>query len=118
MIGRFGDGTVKIREEPYRAAVRPVARPIAQPSYENPIEMLDRLGIANGELDMFVGYAKKDGFNIDAQVKSFLYAAKERGICVAYSYDPNGHHNTRTALRLLTHGIDWLGQVMAPYFMP
>src|SRR5262249_30053586 len=43
---------------------------------ENPIEMIDRLGLHEGELEMYVAYGGKDQFNVDAQVESFLYVAR------------------------------------------
>ena len=41
-------------------------------SRDNPIEMLDTHDLKEGELDMLVAYGRKDEFNIDAQVESFL----------------------------------------------
>lgn len=82
---------------------------------ENPIEMIDRLCLHPGELDMYVAYAGKDGYNIDAQVESFLYRAKERGLCVGVGYDPKGRHNTPTALKLFPGIVDWLAPLLAPY---
>jgi S-formylglutathione hydrolase FrmB len=119
VIGRFGFGSVKIR---LRRLVDPLfgrgPETIARLSYENPIEMLDRLGIVDGELDMFVVYGGRDNFNVDAQIDSFLYAAKQRGITVGYCKKPLGGHNTRVALKLFPCIIDFLGRVMAPYFDP
>ncbi len=82
---------------------------------ENPIEMMDRSGLRNGELEMYVAYGGHDEFNIDAQVESFLYLAKCRGICVGVGYDPHGHHNAATAQRLIPGIIEWLGPRLAPY---
>jgi hypothetical protein len=116
VIGRFAGGVIKIR---LRRLIDPLfgrgPETIARLSYENPIEMLDRLSITNGELDMFVVYGGWDNFNLDAQIDSFLYAAKERGICVGYCKAPLGRHNTRTALRLFPCILDFLGRTMAPY---
>src|SRR5262249_54849450 len=44
-------------------------------SAENPIELLDRLPVKPGQFDLYIAYAGKDQFNIDAQVESFLYVA-------------------------------------------
>jgi S-formylglutathione hydrolase FrmB len=82
---------------------------------ENPIEMIDRFGLQNGDLEMYVAYGGHDEFNIDAQVESFLYLAKCRGLCVGVGYDPKGRHNAATALRLIPGIIDWLGPRLAPY---
>lgn len=84
-------------------------------SRENPIEMLDRLDLREGELAMYVGYGGKDQFNIDAQVESFLYRARQRGLTVTVGYDPNGKHDFRTALRLMPGVLAWLSAQLAPY---
>jgi oxygen-independent coproporphyrinogen-3 oxidase len=67
--------------EPYLAALREVALDLVIAA--NPIEMLDIYGIKPGDLELFVAYGGKDQFNLDAQVESFLYVAKCRGIGVA-----------------------------------
>jgi S-formylglutathione hydrolase FrmB len=84
-------------------------------SRENPIEMLDSYSVQPGDLAMYVGYAGRDQFNIDAQAESFLFAARERGLCVAVGYDPRGKHDSSTALRLLPGVLDWLRPQLAPY---
>jgi S-formylglutathione hydrolase FrmB len=85
-------------------------------SSENPLEMLDAYDLKEGELAMYIGYGAKDEFNIDAQVESFLYRAKQKGLTVAVGYDPRGHHDLATAYRLLPPLVDWLGQRLEPFF--
>jgi S-formylglutathione hydrolase FrmB len=82
---------------------------------ENPIEMIDRYGIQEGTLEMFIAYAGKDEFNIDAQVESFLYVARQRGLTVDVAYDPKGRHNIATAKRLFPDTVAWLAPRLAPY---
>lgn len=84
-------------------------------SRENPIEMLEAYNVKPGELSMFVAYGGRDEFNIDAQVESFLYVAKQRGLCVGVAYDPRGRHNVATALRLMPAVFEWLAPQLAPY---
>jgi hypothetical protein len=84
-------------------------------SRENPIEMLDAYDVREGQLAMYIGYGGLDEFNIDAQVESFLYHARQRGLTVAVGYDPRGKHDLATALRLLPGALDWLGPRLAPY---
>jgi hypothetical protein len=79
-------------------------------SAENPIELVDRLNLKNGELDMFVGYAGCDEFNLDAQAESFLYLCELRGIKVSVYYDPTGTHSAQTAGKMGPYLIDWLGE--------
>jgi hypothetical protein len=88
---------------------------IARLSEVNPIEMLDAYDVTEGELAMFVGYGGKDEFNLDAQIESFLYRARQRGLTVSVAYDPRGHHNTRTAQGLAPCLVNWLGPRLAPY---
>lgn len=84
-------------------------------SKENPIEMLDRLNIQPGQFDLYIAYAGKDQFNIAAQVESFLYVAKQRGIEVEVGYDAKGKHNEKTALRLFPAMAQWLSVKLTPY---
>jgi enterochelin esterase-like enzyme len=87
----------------------------AQVGWENPIEMIDRLGVQEGELNMYIAYGGRDQFNINAQVESFLYRAKERGLTVTVDYDPKGKHDVKTALRMFPAIVDWLAPLLAPY---
>lgn len=84
-------------------------------SRQNPIELMDKTHLRNGDLAMFVAYGGKDEFNIDAQVESFLYLAKCRGICVGVAYEPNGTHDMPTAIRMRPAMLEWLGPRLAPY---
>jgi hypothetical protein len=118
VLGRFyGVITVRVRRviDPLfgrgPAAVAAIAR-------ENPIEMLDTFGLQNGVLDMYIAYGGKDEFNIDAQVESFLFRAKERGLCIEVGYDPQGRHDIATAKRLFPGVIDWLAPRLAPFALP
>jgi hypothetical protein len=91
---------------------------VAEIARENPIEMIDRCHLCPGELEMYVGYGGKDQFNIDAQVESFLYLARSRGLCLKVGYEPNGHHDFRTALKLFPGIVDWLAPLLAPFSPP
>jgi S-formylglutathione hydrolase FrmB len=76
----------------------------------NPIELIDQTHLKNGDLEMFIGYGGKDEFNIDAQIDSFLYLCKKRGIGVYVAYDPNGHHNAALAAEVAPLFFDFLAQ--------
>ena len=115
VVGRFyGVVTIRLRHVvgPLYGIGPHTAELVAR---ENPIEMLDTFGVRPGDLSMFVGYGGRDQFNIDAQVESFLFAAKERGLCVAVAYDPIGKHDLPTALKLLPAVLDWLAPQLAPF---
>jgi S-formylglutathione hydrolase FrmB len=84
-------------------------------SANNPLELVLSTGLKNGDLSMFVGYAGRDEFNIDAQVDSFLYYCKFRGLGIAVAFEPDGRHDSITALKLLPPLIRWLGPQLEPY---
>jgi S-formylglutathione hydrolase FrmB len=82
---------------------------------ENPIELLVNQNIQDGEFSMLVAWGKKDQFNIDAQVESFLYVANCRGVHLTTLYDPRGRHDRRTALKFMPTILDWLEPQLAIY---
>ena len=84
----------------------------------NPIERLDTYGVRPGELGMFVAYGGRDEFNIDAQIDSFLYRARQRGLEVTAVFDPSGHHNVRTAREFAPSLFDWMAPRLAPFSPP
>lgn len=77
-------------------------------SRENPIEMLDRLDLKDGELEMYIGYGDKDQFNIDAQAESFIYRACQKGLTLKVNKVIGGRHDLDTALKLFPYALDWL----------
>ncbi|MCI0376642.1 MAG: esterase family protein [Gemmataceae bacterium] len=86
---------------------------IAELSRINPIEIMDRVDLRDGELDLYVAYGGKDEFNIDAQIESFLYRAWQRRIQITVDYDPHGRHDATTGLKMLPAAIDWAARRMA-----
>jgi S-formylglutathione hydrolase FrmB len=116
-VGRFYFGLVTIRMRQVFAPLFGRRDPTAVDRIirENPIEMLDLYDVREGEREMFIAYAGKDEFNIDAQVESFLYVARQRGLTVGVAYAPHGHHNRLTAFRLLPETFEWLAPRLAPY---
>jgi pimeloyl-ACP methyl ester carboxylesterase len=73
----------------------------------NPLDLMERTDLRPGELDLFVAYAGRDEFNTTAQVESFVYRARERGVSVDVAYDPRGKHNLATGMRLLPDILRW-----------
>jgi hypothetical protein len=114
VVGRFyGVVVVRLRKLVYPLFGRgPEA--VEQISRENPIEMLDLYQLQERELQMFVGYAGRDQFNLDAQAESFLYRARERGLTVAAQHEPRGRHDWHTGRKLLRGALDWLAPRVAP----
>jgi S-formylglutathione hydrolase FrmB len=116
VLGRFyGVVTVRQRQVAYPLYGRRNPDTVSAISRENPIEMLDAYDVREGLLDMYIAYGGLDQFNIDAQVESFLYYARQRGLTVGVGYDPRGKHDRATADRLLPDALDWLGPRLAPY---
>lgn len=117
VIARFGFITLRVKDLLYPLFGKGEQALVAV-SAANPIELIDRTHLQNGELNMYVGYAGKDEFNIDAQVESFLYYCKCRGIAVAVGYEPDGKHDAQTAYRLMPAIFHWLAPILAPYSPP
>jgi poly(3-hydroxybutyrate) depolymerase len=82
---------------------------------QNPVELLDALDIRPGEFEMFIGYSKKDEFNIDAQVEHFIDVAARRGIRPAVVVLPDGRHDTASGQRCLPALGPWLCEKLNPY---
>jgi S-formylglutathione hydrolase FrmB len=118
VLGRFyGVFVVRMRRLVYPLFGRgPEA--VEQLSKENPIEMIDLYGLREGELAMYVGYAGRDQFNLDAQAESFLYRARERCLTVTVGYEPRGRHDWNTARKLLPAALNWLAPLLAPFSAP
>ena len=49
------------------------------------------------------------GFGLVLGIMALLLLATLRGLCVAVGYDPKGHHDVATAMRMLPELIEWLG---------
>jgi pimeloyl-ACP methyl ester carboxylesterase len=118
VIGRFyGLYTIHLR-----SAIVPLygrgPQVLGNVSRENPIEMIDSFCLREGELCMYVGYGGRDQFNLDAQVESFLFAAREHGLTVEVGYDPRGKHDAATARGLFPGVVQWLAPLLAPYSPP
>jgi len=81
----------------------------------NPIKMMDQYDLKDGELSLFIGYGGLDEFNMGAQVESFLYRAKERGVTVEVTFDPVGRHDIESGRRLFPDALRWVAPLIAPY---
>jgi hypothetical protein len=118
VVGRFY-GVVAVR---FKNLIDPIfgrgPDAIHKLSQINPIELLDVYDVRPGQFEMFIAYGGKDEFNIMAEVESFLYRAKERGLHVTVSYDPEGTHGLETGRKLFPHAIDWMAPMLAPYSPP
>jgi S-formylglutathione hydrolase FrmB len=117
VVARFAGGLVPIR---LKRLVQPLygrnnPDTAAEVSRENPIEMLEPSNVRPGDLHMYIAYGGHDEFNVDTQVESFLYVARRRGLEITVHFDPEGHHNKRTALKMMPGVLDWLGPLLAPY---
>jgi S-formylglutathione hydrolase FrmB len=116
VIARFYLGLVKVR---LGTLVQPLfgkgPHVVGELSQQNPIEMLDRFDVQPGEYQMFIAYGGRDQFNMDAQIESFLYRARQRGLPVEVAYDPHGRHNLTLAEHFMPRMLAWLGPLLEPY---
>jgi S-formylglutathione hydrolase FrmB len=116
VVGRFyGIFAVRLKQVLYPLYGRSNPETLRQVSRENPIEMLDTYHVRPGQLELYVGYAGRDQFNLDAQVESFLYRARQLGLPVAVGYVPEGRHDRATARKLLPDVLAWLRPRLEPY---
>ncbi len=91
---------------------------IGQLSKDNPIEMLDTFQVKPGQLEMFIGLARRDQFNLDAQADHFVYVARQRGLKVKVVEDPKGDHSTRTGIRFFPSFCEWIRPLIPPLSVP
>jgi pimeloyl-ACP methyl ester carboxylesterase len=116
VIGRFyGVIVIRLRRTVYPLYGRNNPDTLKNVIAANPIELLDLYDVKPGDLQMYVAYAGKDEFNLDAQAESFLYRAREKGLEVGVGYEPKGRHNVRTGMKLLPGIIDWMRERLQPY---
>jgi S-formylglutathione hydrolase FrmB len=116
VVGKFAGGLVKLRAKHFLDPLfSSMDEALAEISRLNPIELIDRTDLREGELALYIGYGDKDQFNIDAQVESFLYLAKCRGITVEVGFVPRGKHNVATAIQLWPGLVSWLAARLEPY---
>jgi pimeloyl-ACP methyl ester carboxylesterase len=116
VVGRFyGVITIRLGQTIYPLYGRDNPDIVNLVSASNPIEMLDLYDVKPGDLELFVAYGGKDQFNLDAQVESFLYRAREKQIPVGVAYNPRGRHDVKTALGFLPELLAWIGPRLEPY---
>ena len=88
---------------------------LATLSANNPIELLESRDVRPEDYKLFLGYAGKDEFNLDAQAEHFLDVAGKRGIRPTVLKLDDGHHNVKTGLRMFPEMARWLKPLIAPY---
>ncbi len=84
-------------------------------SEHNPVELLVSRDVKPGEFGLFVGYAGRDEFNLDAHAEHFLHVAKQRGVGVHAVKIPDGRHNVPTGIRFFPEWNRWLAPRLAAY---
>jgi S-formylglutathione hydrolase FrmB len=88
---------------------------IVELSKFNPIEIMAMHNLQPGDLDLYVAYGGHDEFNIAAQVESFLFAAKLRGVEVTVDFDPKGRHDFSTGERMMPRALEWVAPRVAAF---
>jgi pimeloyl-ACP methyl ester carboxylesterase len=117
VVGSFYHGLLKVRLRRFIHPLYGRNNPDILPLIiqDNPVEMLALYDVRPGEIEMYVAYAGRDEFNLDAQAESFLFVARQRGLDVGVGYEPEGRHNEKTALKLLPGVLAWLAPRLVPY---
>jgi S-formylglutathione hydrolase FrmB len=116
-VGRFGPcGIIKLRaQDVIYPAFGSGPAALERIKGENPIELLLRSSLRGKDLAMYIAYAGRDEFNLDAQAESFIYVAQQRELDLTVDFHPSGRHNRQTALRMLPGIVKWLNQRLRPY---
>ncbi|GBD37205.1 Endo-1,4-beta-xylanase Z [bacterium HR36] len=116
-VARFGPcGIIKLRaQDVIYPAFGSGPEALARIKAENPIELLLRSQLRGTDLAMYIAYAGRDEFNLDAQAESFIYIARQRELDLTVDYHPRGRHNRQTALRMLPGIVQWLNERLKPY---
>ena len=84
-------------------------------SANNPIELLETRNVQPDDYKLFIGYAGKDEFNLDAQAEHFLDVAGKRGVRPTVLKVDDGHHNVKTGVRMFPEMARWLKPLVGPY---
>lgn len=114
VIGDFGPLKKVHAGMMYRPVVGIGQEAIALMSCVNPIEILARSNLKDGELSMYMAYSGCDEFNIDTQVESYLFLARQRGITVSADFYPAGRHNVETGLQMMPRALEWAAPLIQP----
>ncbi|MFO0809737.1 MAG: alpha/beta hydrolase-fold protein [Gemmataceae bacterium] len=116
VIARFYGGLLRVRS---KTVMDPLfgrdPDSLRQVAAVNPYDLLETCDVRDGQFAMHISYGGRDEFNVDAQVESFLWRARQRGICIGVQYDPRGHHNIESALKYFPAAADWLAPRLATY---
>ncbi len=115
VVGRFY-GIVAVR---FRNLIAPLfglgPDSLLELACRNPIELLDSCRVQVGQFNMYLSYGSCDQFNIGAQVESFAYRARERGLTVKVDCLPGGKHDVETGAKLFPLVIEWVAPLVAPF---
>jgi S-formylglutathione hydrolase FrmB len=81
----------------------------------NPADLLFTADPQPGRPAIYVNYAGKDNWNIDAQDESFLWLASGRGLPIDGHRDPHGRHNLPNFNRNHPPAFAWVaGHILPP----
>lgn len=111
LIGEFGIIQVRMKDFIYPVFGRDESA-LRLAAEENPIELLDKVNLQPNVLNLYVGIACQDEFNLDAQAFSFLYRLREKGLSAHVKTLKHGRHNEATARAMIPDVIDWLAWVL------
>jgi len=109
VVGSYYGGLLKIRAWQLYAAVAGDACEAAKlAAKHNPLELLARDDVQRAAQRYYIAYGKRDEMNIDAQVESFLEAARKHGIEVDVRVYPRGGHSIAFMVNAFPELMLWL----------
>jgi len=117
VVARFYGGLMKIRARYHVEQVfgHDPHEVITRLTSVNPANLITSTDLKPGQIAIYLNEAGRDGYNIDAQIQSFVWLASQRGIAVARDIDETAGHNLRYFHRSHMPAYKWLaGQLLPP----
>ncbi len=81
---------------------------------ENPADLIVRSDLKPGELDIYLNYPGRDHYNFDAQVESFAWLARQKGISVTTERVPHRRHGLMYFVNNHKPAFQWLACRLLP----
>ena len=116
IIGRFYLGLLRVKAKYFIEPVfgKPPEDVDARIAAVNPASLIESTNLQPGELAIYLNYAEWDGYNIDAQNKSFAWLASQRGVAVTLEEARHAGHNLRYFQSNHRPAFAWLQQHLLP----
>jgi S-formylglutathione hydrolase FrmB len=114
VVGRYF-GVLRLRAQRLIGAVfGPADELLANVEQVNPADLLFRLDIKPGELEIYLNFPSHDNFNFDAQAQSFGWLAAQQGLNVELRQDRLAQHLVPYFHQNHKRALDWLCPRLLP----